>query len=471
MAAGVVLFSLATEEDRDVFGVLDFEVLRLSFVALALVFAAYVWQKERDLRRAERALLDAQIRAAGLASRLRELSSLSQAGRALAASLSLDDVLQAVLQSARELLDASEGSLMLLDEETGELRVAAAVGLPEEARGAVVPVGRGVAGRVAETRKALILRGRVAEEIFPGLVPKGRRIASGLSVPLVSGDRLVGVLNVSVTRDDREYAEHDLDAAGLFAEQAAVAIANARLYERERQAREHLADLDARRREFVATLTHDLKAPLTSILGYTRLLHRSGYRFSEEESRGFVEVINRQGERMLGMVERLVEAARLEEEQPVLSRELLDLRALIDGEVKMLRGLLGRRHVEVRVPDDLPPLYGDPPAVQHMIANLLDNAVKYAPDGGRIWVEVSAGEGEVLVSVADEGPGIPEDMLPEVFERFRRAREPAGPGSVGLGLFIVQSLAKAHGGRAWAENVPGSGARVTFSLPYRRGER
>ena len=473
VVAAVGLFSLAAEAflDKPV-EMLSFDALRLSFVVLSTAFALYAWARERELAGSERALAAAQTRAVGLSNRLRELSALTQAGKAVSSVLSLDDVLQVVLESAQDLLGATEGSVMLFDDEKRYLRIAAAVGLDEAVeRDTQVEIGESVAGWVAQVREPLILQGDVGGNRFSAFVPKRRPVSSAMSAPLYRHSEPVGVLNVSVSHGERVYTEHDLQALTVFAEHAAIAIANARLYEKERAARARLSEIDSRRREFVATLTHDLKAPLTSILGYTALLRRGGEPFDEGEAREFVEVIDRQGRRILDMVERLVVASSLEEGRPALARERLDLSAILRDQVEALRGLIGKRPMEVTVPEDLPPVYGDRAAIEHIVANLVDNAVKYSPSGGRILLDVTPGEGGVCVSVTDEGPGIPEELLTGVFDRYRQASNGAGGASVGLGLFIVRSLAEAHGGRAWAENQPGMGAKVSFTLPLRRDDR
>src|SRR5918996_2887210 len=254
VASGAVLLSYASETFfNQTIEILDFSVLRASFVALALAFSLYVYDKERRLARVEGELIEERILSAALSNRLRELSALSQAGKAVASVLSLDDVLKVVLEGAQELLGATEGSIMLLDEEKRSLRVAASVGLPLDARSAVVHLGEGVAGWVAEFRKPIILRGDVSDPRFHHFVPKGRQVRSAMSAPLYARAEPVGVLNVSVSTDGREYGEADLRALTVFAEHAAVAIANARLYEREKKASAKLAELDERRREFLAT--------------------------------------------------------------------------------------------------------------------------------------------------------------------------------------------------------------------------
>jgi len=468
IAAGVVVVSMAAGREESAIELLDFDVLRISFVGLAIIFALYVWQKERDLRRTEQALIEAQERAGALRNRLRELSALTDAGHAVSATLSLDHVLQVIVGSAKELLGATEASVMLLDPEEQVLRLAATVGLPDELLGQTVPVGDSVAGWVAAQGKPIMLQGQVPEDRFPHFVTKVREVRSAISAPLLHEREPVGVLNISITEGERIYTDQDIEALTVFAGHAATAITNAQAYEQEKQARARLAEADAQRREFVAALTHDLKAPLTSILGYTRLLSKGKEHFTEEQSRGFVDVIDRQGQKILDMVQRLVMATRLEEAGPVLERERLDIPEIVADQVEMVQGMLGERTIETRFPDDLPEIYGDRASVEHALVNLLDNAIKYSDDGTGITVEVLAADGEVLFSVIDEGPGIAEDLLPHVFERYRRGAEDGDMASVGLGLFIVHSLAAAQGGRAWAENEPDRGARITFSLPYRR---
>jgi two-component system sensor histidine kinase KdpD len=152
----------------------------------------------------------------------------------------------------------------------------------------------------------------------------------------------------------------------------------------------------------------------------------------------------------------------------VLSREPLDLRAIVGEEVAAFAGVLGDRVFDMRLPDDLPTVYGDRSAIEHILANLLDNAVKYSPDGTAIEVEAEAAPEGVRISVANAGAGIPDEALPSVFERYKRGDEAAREGSVGLGLFIVRSLTQGHGGRVWAENREEGGTRITFTLPLRR---
>jgi signal transduction histidine kinase len=468
VAAGLALFSYVSDLVLDhPLSLVNLGVLRISFTILALAFVLYVWERERMLARLEHALIEERVLSTALSSRVGELTAISRAGRAVASTLSLEDVLRLILESAQELLGATEGSVMLLDEEKKNLRIGAAVGLDESVR-PVIPLGEGVAGWVAEFREPVILRGDVSDPRFRRFVPKDRQVRSAMSAPLYARAEPVGVLNVSVSEGDRVYTEHDLRALTVFADHAAIAISNARLFEREKEASAQLEALDASRREFLAVITHDLKAPLTAILGYVRLLRDLGGGATVEQTREFLKVVDEQGERMLDMLEQLIMATSLEEGAPALSRQPLDLAALVEQSVAAFRGVLRDRPVRVDLPEELPTVFGDASAVQHIMANLLDNAVKYSPEGTGIAVEVRPRPEEVRVTVSDQGPGIAAAELPHVFDRYRRGDGAGGGSSVGLGLFIVRSLTEGHGGRVWADNAPGGGARVTFALPLRR---
>ncbi len=469
VGAGVVLLSLAERLlGREPPEWLSPDALRVAFVLLAVAFGLYVREKAQALERVERALIEERVLSTALSNRVTEMTAISRAGRAVASTLSLDDLLQLILRSAQDLLGATEGSVMLFDDAKTSLRIAASVGLSPDAPRRKISVGEGVAGWVAEFREAVILRGDVSDPRFRRLAPKDRTVRSAMSAPLYARSEPVGVLNVSVSEGERVYTEHDLRALTVFAEHAAIAIANARLFERERAASERLAEVDARRREFMAVMTHDLKSPLTSIMGYVRLLNQLGENATVEQAREFNRVIEKQAGRMLDMIEQLLMATSVEEGAQVLSREPLDLRAVIGEEVAAFAGVLGDRVIDMRIPEDLPVVYGDRSAIEHIVANLLDNAVKYSPDGTAIEVEAGATPDEVRVSVTNGGRGIPAEVLPNVFERYKRGDGEASEGSVGLGLFIVRSLTQGHGGRVWAENREGGGTRITFTLPLRR---
>jgi two-component system sensor histidine kinase KdpD len=206
-------------------------VLRIGVVALALAFGVYAIEKELHLRRLARLLTDQRVLTTALTNRLHEMSLLLEAGKAMNSVLELPAVLETILRSAMDLLDGKSGSIMLL--ESSDTLVTVLARGNDVAVGRRVNVGAGIAGKVAETREALLIEGQANPSEFPGLDQREQRVLSALSIPLVSRGRLFGVINVNAGTD-RAYTVYDLQAASIFAEQAAGAIANARLYETER---------------------------------------------------------------------------------------------------------------------------------------------------------------------------------------------------------------------------------------------
>ena len=194
-------------------------------------FCVYAIEKELHLHHLARLLTDQRVLTTALTNRLHEMSLLLEAGKAMNSVLELPAVPETILRSAMDLLSGESGSIMLL--ETSDDLVAVLARENDVAVGMRVRVGSGIAGRVAATREALLIEGQADPSQFPGLTPREQAVVSALSVPLVSRDKLFGVLNVNAS-SDRRYTVYDLQAASLFAEQAAGAIANARLYETER---------------------------------------------------------------------------------------------------------------------------------------------------------------------------------------------------------------------------------------------
>jgi diguanylate cyclase (GGDEF)-like protein len=203
---------------------------RLGLLVLVGLFCAYAIEKELQLRRLTNLLVEERVVTAALTGRVRELTALLEAGRALNLDLDLAEVLERMLRCAKDLLDGRDASIMLVQGED-ELTTVFTVGR-SAAEGARVRVGEGIAGRVAAGREPLLIQGRLDHDHYAAL-PAGERPVSAMSAPLVHRGNLLGVLNLNA-RSDKEYTAHDLRALSLFAEQAAVAVANAQLFEAQR---------------------------------------------------------------------------------------------------------------------------------------------------------------------------------------------------------------------------------------------
>jgi two-component system, OmpR family, phosphate regulon sensor histidine kinase PhoR len=223
---------------------------------------------------------------------------------------------------------------------------------------------------------------------------------------------------------------------------------------------------DQIRRDFVANVSHELRTPLTAIRGYVEALAEGDA--TPEDSRRFLDIIERHTERMERLVKDLLRLARLDAGQETLEIISCDARNLINAVVTELSSALDERHqrVDVAIGAGAESLRADPAKLHDVLRNLIANAITYAPERTTIRVETSANGTSVTLSVSDEGPGIPEEDLSRVFERFYRVDKSRArdPGGTGLGLAIVKHLVELHNGEVRAENRPDGGAMVSVTL-------
>jgi len=237
--------------------------------------------------------------------------------------------------------------------------------------------------------------------------------------------------------------------------------------EQERNASERLEASDRMRADVVASVTHQLKTPLTSLLGYATILRKRADTLPLEQRDEFIGVIEEQGYRILGLIENLLQSTRVEAGLGRLQRVPVDLSGIVRTVAREM-GTGRQRTIEVDVSPHELGLFGDPAAMEHIVTNLLDNALKYSEPDTVVRAVVFEGDGEVLLTVSDEGLGIAADELPLVFDRFSQASNARGHSSVGLGLYIVHSLVIAQGGRVWVDSELGKGTTFTVALPVRR---
>ena len=227
---------------------------------------------------------------------------------------------------------------------------------------------------------------------------------------------------------------------------------------------------------------HDLRTPLAAIKEALALLTETASGQLDERQRRYLTVAREEIDRLNRMVDNLVEVSRMDSDKVVLNSDAVDLPELLSTAIESLSLLVSRRNlvVERSIPSDLPPVMGDRDRLLRVFNNILDNAIKNSPPGGKIRVDIGIvdpgssvlaqmgilpGSGYVEVTVSDHGPGIPAEALDRIFGRFECV-DPHGPG-IGLGLAIVRTIVEMHHGKVWAESTLGQGARFHFILPFK----
>lgn len=442
------------------------DIIRGLLLALSVGIVGYVVEKERNLGKLQKMLTNERVLSAALSNRLKEISSLAEAGKAVAHMLEIDDVLNVILNAAFELLEANEGSVMLAEED--ELVVAAAAGYAGKYLGARRPVSEGLGGYVARTREPLLIEGRPDLSEF-GAPPSHSEgvIESAMCVPLEADGELFGVLNLNVTHGARRYNEYDLQALKSFGEHAAIAIRRARVLRKEREMRVRIAELDRVRSELVGSMAHDLKTPLTTIVGVAKLLLQKEDETSPNKRRQLIESVERQAVRLLGLIERLLDAARSQARYLPLNMRELELVGFLRS-ITEAYASAHERPIGFDTNADNLSVWADPDAVEQIVANLLENAFKHTDPTAAISVSVVDIGREAEVSVADRGPGIALEDRRLLFEPFRRG-EVKGSG-VGLGLFIVANLVRSMGGEIRVDSTHDEGTTFTFTIPFERRE-
>jgi signal transduction histidine kinase len=418
-----------------------------------------------QLKRARAAEQDLQVahgRAEAAAERLRRLQSLTEAALA---HVSLEHLLGELLARVQQLLEADTAAALLLEGE--DLVVRAAVGLEEAVERAVrIPVGKGFAGRVAAERRPVIIDDvDQAEVLNPVLREKG--VKSLLGAPLLVEGRVLGVLHVG-TLTPRSFTEEEGRLLHVAADRVGLAIEHARMFESERAARQEAEAALRLRDEFLSVAAHELKTPIAGLqlaVQYLRRLLDKGAAPEPGRLRQSLGAVNEKAAKASRLVAQLLETSRLELGRLLLELRVVDLSDSAAGVVEQAQTGTSRHELALSAAPEAH-VFADALRLEQVLANLLDNAIKFSPKGGRIEVEVSAPEeGTVQLAVRDRGLGIPPEHREHIFDRFHQAHAREHRSGLGLGLHVSRGIVELHGGRIWAEFPPDGGTRFVVSLP------
>ena len=293
-------------------------------------------------------------------------------------------------------------------------------------------------------------------------------IKATLIVPLKIEGKLTGILLVGEKLSGDIFDDQELEVLAVLANQVAISLENARLYEELSESNAQLMQASRLKSQFLASMSHELRTPLNSIIGFSKvLLNRFDGELTERQET-YIRSVHNSGAHLLQLINGILDFSRIEAGKLEMSSEELDLHELIDecieSSMPLARGK--QMKLEKNVPLELPPLSGDRTKVKQILLNLLSNAIKFTVQG-RVLVSVVAEPDAIRVSVADTGIGIREDDLAHLFEPFQQLDNPIArsAGGTGLGLAISKKFVELHGGRIWAESRENQGSTFHFTLP------
>jgi signal transduction histidine kinase len=317
---------------------------------------------------------------------------------------------------------------------------------------------------------------RVIETGRPLFIPdtrQGPRPRRTLVVPLLAHGETIGVLAL---QREGELGPGERAAVERLGAYLGLALENTRLLSRQRrftqelehriaEATQRLGALDRAKSTFVATVSHELRTPLTPLLGFGEILATREYPTAEVQR--LAGIICRETERLARIVDDLLDLSRMERGLgPRIVPAVVAVCPAITGAVALFRRGRVTHDLVVAVEDALPAVRADPDALDRILKNLVSNAIKYSPAGSQVTVSARAEAGEVEITVADEGRGIPAPALSRIFEPYYRVPDAADTASgTGLGLAVVKALVEAQSGTIRVESVAGQGTRVSFTLP------
>jgi PAS domain S-box-containing protein len=280
-----------------------------------------------------------------------------------------------------------------------------------------------------------------------------------MTVPLIASGRVLGALTLVSSESGRRYADDDLALAEELARRAALAVDNARLFSEAQQA-------TRARDEMLAVVAHDLRNPLNTVAMSCSLLLESVSSAERPQEQRQLTIMRRATDRMSRLIQDLLDIKRIEQGRLAVDPRPQPIGTIVQDAMDMLRPLADAQGLalDAEVPDELPKVLADPPRIQQVLSNLVGNAIKFTPRGGRITLDVRPEPAEVCFTVIDTGPGIPADQLPHIFGRFWQAKQ-ADKRGIGLGLAIARGIVEAHRGRIWVESHVGEGSRFYFTIP------
>ena len=383
----------------------------------------------------------------------------------------LQPVLDTVAENAARLCEATDAQIFRIED--GLIRRVAAHGtMPVPP--ADLPISRGrPLGRAVVDRETIHVHDLAIEleTEFPESKPwqQMSRARTVLATPLMREGAPIGVILIRRT-EVRPFSEKQIVLLRTFADQAMIAIENVRLFQEIQEKNQQLETASKHKSQFLASVSHELRTPLNAIIGFSDVLLDPSLDVNEERRLRFLTHILSSGKHLLGLINEILDLSKVEAGRLELEKETTAIADVLEAAANTLRPLAAKKSLDLRVETNgrIPRVPLDAARIRQVVLNLVGNAIKFTPEGGKVWLRTNASGEVVRVEVEDTGPGVPKEDHERIFLEFEQARiGSAGskPEGTGLGLALAKKFVEMHGGRIWVESEAGKGSRFCFTLP------
>jgi PAS domain S-box-containing protein len=403
------------------------------------------------------------------------LATAAEVGRLVTSTLDLQTLFSRAVELVRTSFSYYHAAIFLLDEPgvNAVLREATGeAGAEMKRRSHSLAVGsRSIIGQVTANGETMVVNDTASDTIFrPNPLLPETRAETGL--PLRIGSRIIGAIDIQAT-EPGSFKSEDIAVLEILADQVAVAIENARSYDLSQRAVEELRELDKIKSQFLANMSHELRTPLNSIIGFSRVILKGIDGPINEQQQQDLAAIYNSGQHLLGLINDILDLAKIEAGKMELAFEEVNARDTIHGVMSTAMGLVKDKPIRLRdeLQPDLPTIRADPMRLRQILINLLSNAAKFTEEGEivvRAGLRTDAqGVEEAIISVEDSGNGISTDDQAKLFKAFSQVdtSPTRNTGGTGLGLSICQHLVGLHEGTIGVESEVGKGSTFYFTIP------